>query len=51
MFWIFGPETCGIWVPRLGIESALPTLNSKVLTTGPPGGPPSEPFKYNRICQ
>ena len=31
------PETCGILVPRLGIEPASPALKGRFLTTGPPG--------------
>ena len=34
MFWFFGHEACGILAPRPGIE---PAVESKVLTTGPPG--------------
>ena len=37
MFWIFGQEACGILVPWLGIEPKATALESKVLTTGPPG--------------
>ena len=36
MFWFFGLEACGIEAPRPGIEPALPALDGKVLTTGPP---------------
>ena len=36
MFWIFGCEACGILAPQPGIEPALPALEGKVLTTGPP---------------
>ena len=36
MFWIFG----GISAPQPGIELALPALEGKVLTTGPPGKSP-----------
>ena len=37
LFWIFGPEACGIFAPWPGIEHAPPALEGKVLTTGPPG--------------
>ena len=33
---VFGSEACGILAPQLGIKSALPTLEGKVLITGPP---------------
>ena len=33
----FGPEACGILALQPGIEPATPTLEGKVLTTGPPG--------------
>ena len=32
-----GHDACGILVPRPGIEPALPALEVKVLTAGPPG--------------
>ena len=31
------PATCGILVPRPGIEPASPALEGEFLTTGPPG--------------
>ena len=37
MFWFFGHEACGILAPQPGIEPAPPTLEGKVLSTGPPG--------------
>ena len=37
MFWLFGPEACGILACRPGIEPAPPALEGEVLTTGPPG--------------
>ena len=37
MSWFFGPEACGLLVPRLGIEPPPPALEGEVLTTGPPG--------------
>ena len=37
MFWFFGHEACGILDPWPGMEPALPELEGKVLTTGPPG--------------
>ena len=40
MFWIFGPEACGILAPQPGIEPAPPALEGKVLTTGLPGKSP-----------
>ena len=36
IFW-GGHKAYGILVPRPGIEPALPALEGKVLTTGPPG--------------
>ena len=36
MFWFFGPKAHGILTPRPWIEPTVPTLESKVLTTGPP---------------
>ena len=38
--WFFGHVACGIVVPQPGIETASPTLEGQVLTTGPPGKPP-----------
>ena len=37
MFWLFGCKTCGISAPWPRIEPALPALEGKVSTTGPPG--------------
>ena len=37
----FGHKTCGILAPQLGIKPAPAALESKVLTTGPPGKFPS----------
>ena len=34
VFFFFGCEACGILDPQPGIESALPVLEGKVLTTG-----------------
>ena len=34
MFWVFGPQACGILVPLPGIEPALPALEGEVSTTG-----------------
>ena len=36
-FLVFWPQACGILASWPGIEPALPVLESKVLTTGPPG--------------
>ena len=36
-FGFFGPEACGILVPRPGMEPASPALEGEVLTTGQPG--------------
>ena len=36
MFWVFGPEACGILAPQPGIKLAPPALEDEVLTTGPP---------------
>ena len=41
MFWFFGLKACGILAPRPGIDPAPPALESKVLTTGPPGKSPN----------
>ena len=40
MFWFFGHEACGNLSPQPGIEPTPPALESKVLTTGPPGKSP-----------
>ena len=37
LFWSFWPHSCGILGPQPGIEPALPALEVRVLTTGPPG--------------
>ena len=37
VLFFFGHETCRILAPQLGIEPEAPTLEGKVLTTGPPG--------------
>ena len=37
MFRFFVLEAYGILVPQRGIETILPALEGKVLTTGPPG--------------
>ena len=36
--------SCGIWVPWPGIKLASSTLQGGLLTTGPPGMAPQEPF-------
>ena len=41
-FGFFGCEVCGILVPQPGIESTLPALEGKVLTTGSPGKSPQQ---------
>ena len=40
LFYFFGWEACGILVPQTGIQPAIPTLEGKVPTTGPPGKSP-----------
>ena len=40
MFWYFGHEACGILAPQIGIESAPPALEGKVLNIGLQGSPP-----------
>ena len=40
IFWLFGCKTCGILAPHPGIESTLPAVEDKVLTTGPTGKSP-----------
>ena len=37
MFWVLGPEVCGILASLPGIEPTSPALEGKVLTTGVPG--------------
>ena len=37
MFCFFGPPACGISVSQPGMKPAPPALESKVLTTAPPG--------------
>ena len=37
MFWFFGHKTCGMLVPQLRIQPAPSALESKVLSTEPPG--------------
>ena len=39
MLGAFGPEACGILVPRPGIKPAAPVLAGEVLTAGPPDTP------------
>ena len=34
---VFSSEACGILVPGSGFEPALPALEGRVLTIGPPG--------------
>ena len=36
MFWLFGHEACGVIGPWPRIESTPPTLESEILTPGPP---------------
>ena len=48
MFWLFGPEECGISAPWPGIESAAPVLESYVLSTGPSGKSLEE---LSNVCQ
>ena len=40
LFQFFGPEACGIFAPRPGIEHVPRALEGEVLTTGPPGKSP-----------
>ena len=42
MFWFFDLKAFGISGPRPGIECAPPTLEGKVLTTGPLGKLPGD---------
>ena len=37
MFWFFGHKKCGMLVPQPGIQPAPSALESKVLSTEPPG--------------
>ena len=37
MFWFLDHEACGILAPQPGLEPAPPALESRFLTTGPPG--------------
>ena len=37
MFWFYGQEACGILAAQPGTEPLPSALESKVLTTGPPG--------------
>ena len=37
LFWLFGPEACGISAPGSGIEHTSPALEGEVLTSRPPG--------------
>ena len=39
-FWFSGCEACWILSPQPGIKPVPPTLEGKVLTTGPPGKSP-----------
>lgn len=39
MFWLFGPEACGILAPRQRTEHTLPALEGEALMTGPRGSP------------
>ena len=36
-FWFFDHKACGFLVPQPGIKPVSPSLEAKVLTTGPPG--------------
>ena len=45
IFRVFGPEACGILAPQPGIKPVPPSLEGKVLTTGPPGKCPYLYFK------
>ena len=40
MVLFFGPKTCGMLTPQLGIEPPTPALEGEVLTTGLPGKSP-----------
>ena len=40
MFWVFGPEACGISAPQLGVKPTPVVLEGEVLTTGPRGMSP-----------
>ena len=40
MFWCFDLEAYGILAPRSGTEPPLPTLEDKILTSGPLGKAP-----------
>ena len=44
MFWFFDHKACGILAPQPWIEPAPPTLDSEVLTTGPPREVPHKAF-------
>ena len=37
MFWLSGPDVCGILASHQGMEPAPPALEGEVLPTGPPG--------------
>ena len=51
MFWFFSQEAGGILIPRPGIETASPTLEGEVLTTGPPGKSPIFIYLFIWLCQ
>ena len=37
IFWVLGPEACGILASLAGMEPTPPALKCAILTTGPPG--------------
>ena len=49
MFWLFGQEARGILAPPPGIDPALPALEGKVLTTGPPGKSQKKSFNVDKL--
>ena len=48
MFWFFSHKAYGILAAQPGTELALPVLEGKVLTTGPPG---KSSYIIFRLCE
>ena len=51
MFWVLGPEGCGVLAPRPVIEPAHLVLEGEVLTPGLPGKSLSQLLKVALLVQ
>ena len=45
IFWVFGPELCGILAPWSEVKPVPPALEGDFLTTGPPAKSKEVQFK------